>query len=175
MAVATLGSGDEAVELFHLLNPVNKSRTPAGVDRYKCEPYALAGDVYAHPQHAGRGGWSWYTGAAGWLYRAGLESILGLWQHGATFEIDPCIPAAWPAYTIVWRFGSSTYEITVENPQRRCRGVARAEIDGKRVDPRSVPLLDDGGTHAVRVVIGKAVPVSEGAANVKTVARRAQR
>ena len=96
MAMARLGYGDEAVELFHMLNPVNHTRTAADVERYKAEPYVLAGDVFAHPAHAGRAGWTWYTGSAGWMYRAGLESILGLRRRGATFEIDPCIPAAWP-------------------------------------------------------------------------------
>ncbi|HSD33126.1 MAG TPA: glucoamylase family protein, partial [Gemmatimonadales bacterium] len=82
MAVARLGNGDEAVELFHLLNPINHTRSAADVERYKTEPYVMAGDVYAHPAHAGRGGWTWYTGSAGWMYRAGLESILGLKRHG---------------------------------------------------------------------------------------------
>jgi cyclic beta-1,2-glucan synthetase len=160
MAVAALGSGDEAVELFHLLNPINHTRTPAGVERYKAEPYVLAGDVYAHPQHAGRGGWSWYTGAAGWLYRAGLESILGLTSQGATFAIDPCIPAWWPEYTIVWRFGETRYEIAVANPQARCRGVASAQLDGAPVDPNAIPLVDDRAVHAVRVVLGDPAPAS---------------
>ncbi|HEX6201632.1 MAG TPA: carbohydrate-binding protein, partial [Thermoanaerobaculia bacterium] len=154
MAMAATGSGDEAVELFHMLNPINHSRTAADVERYKAEPYVLAGDVYAHPQHAGRAGWSWYTGAAGWLYRAGLESILGLRRRGGTFAVDPCIPTSWPDFRIDWRLGRTRYEIVVTNPRRRCRGVARAELDGTRVDPASIPLLDDGGTHAVRVVLG---------------------
>jgi cellobiose phosphorylase len=96
MAMARLGYGDEAAELFHMLNPANHARTAADVERYKAEPYVLAGDVFAHPSHAGRAGWTWYTGSAGWMYRAGLESILGFRRRGATFEIDPCIPAAWP-------------------------------------------------------------------------------
>jgi cyclic beta-1,2-glucan synthetase len=155
MAVARLGNGDEAVELFHLLNPINHTRSPAGVERYKAEPYVTAGDVYAHPAHVGRGGWTWYTGSAGWLYRAGLESILGLKRHGASFELDPCIPTAWPEYAIVWRFGRSGYEISVANPERRCRGVAKAELDGHPVDPAAIPLVDDGAMHQVRVVVGE--------------------
>jgi cyclic beta-1,2-glucan synthetase len=154
MAMARLGSGDEAVELFHMLNPVNHTRTPADVERYKAEPYVVAGDVSAHPSHAGRGGWSWYTGSAGWMYRAGLESILGLRRRGLSFEIDPCIPASWPEYSIAWRFGKTHYEIVVSNPERRCRGVRSTEIDGAPVDPRSIPLADDGGTHRIRVVLG---------------------
>ncbi len=144
MAVARLGNGDEAVELFHLLNPINHTRSAADVERYKAEPYATAGDVYAHPAHAGRGGWTWYTGSAGWMYRAGLESILGLKRHGASFELDPCIPAVWPDYSIVWRFGRTGY-----------RGIAEAELDGTRVDPAAIPLVDDGATHQVRLVVGE--------------------
>jgi len=155
MAVARLGNGDEAVELFHLLNPINHTRSAADLERYKAEPYATAGDVYAHPAHAGRGGWTWYTGSAGWMYRAGLESILGLKRHGASFELDPCIPAAWPEYSIVWRFGRTGYEISVSNPEHRCRGIAEAELDGHPVDPAAIPLVDDGATHQVRVVVGE--------------------
>jgi cyclic beta-1,2-glucan synthetase len=154
MALARLGSGDEAVELFHMLNPVNHTRTASDVERYQAEPYVVAGDVCAHPAHAGRGGWTWYTGSAGWMYRAGLESILGLRRRGSTFAIDPCIPSSWPEYEIVWRFGRTRYEIAVSNPDRRCRGVAGAELDGRPVDPAAVPLVDDGATHRVSVLLG---------------------
>ncbi|WP_280959879.1 GH36-type glycosyl hydrolase domain-containing protein [Anaeromyxobacter dehalogenans] len=156
MALAKLGSGDEAAELFHMLNPVNHTRTAADVARYRGEPYAVAGDVCAHPEHAGRAGWTWYTGSAGWLYRAGLESILGLRRHGGTFELDPCIPASWPEYGITWRLGATRYEITVANPERRCRGIALAVLDGVAVDPSAFALADDGRTHEVLVVMGAA-------------------
>jgi cyclic beta-1,2-glucan synthetase len=156
MALAKLGCGDEAVELFHGLNPINHARTPADVERYKGEPYALAGDVMSHPEHVGRAGWTWYTGAAGWMYRAGVESILGLRRRGATFEMDPCIPASWPEFTVLWRFGKSRYEIRVSNPDRRCRGIAAAELDGAPADPRAIPLVDDGGTHRVELALGAA-------------------
>jgi cyclic beta-1,2-glucan synthetase len=155
MAMARLGYGDEAVEIFHMLNPANHARTAADIGRYKAEPYVLAGDVFADPAHAGRAGWTWYTGSAGWMYRAGLESILGLRRHGAAFEIDPCIPAAWPAYSIAWRIGTARYAIEVVNPDGRSRGVAHAELDGRAVDPRAVPLADDGGRHQLRVVLGE--------------------
>jgi cyclic beta-1,2-glucan synthetase len=156
MALARLGSGDDAVELFHMLNPINHTRAPADVERYQTEPYVVAGDVCAHASHMGRGGWTWYTGSAGWMYRAGLESILGLRRQGATFTLDPCVPSAWPEYEVVWRCGRTRYEITVVNPERRCRGVARAELDGVTVDAQSIPLADDGGTHRVRVILGTA-------------------
>jgi cyclic beta-1,2-glucan glucanotransferase len=154
MAVAKRGSGDEAVELFHMINPINHARTEGEAERYKTEPYVIAGDVYVHPAHAGRGGWTWYTGAAGWMYRAGLESILGLRRRGSSFELDPCIPSSWSEYEITWRFGASRYEITVANPERRCRGIAEAVLDDKPVDAAAIPLVDDGATHRLRVVLG---------------------
>ena len=156
MALARLGSGDEAAEFFHLLNPVNHARTAADLARYKTEPYVMAGDVYAQAPHAGRGGWSWYTGSAGWMYRAGLESILGLRRRGDTFVIDPCIPSGWPEYQIVWQFLDTRYTITVSNPLRRCRGVATALLDGAPVDAAAIPLVNDGQPHDVSVVLGDA-------------------
>jgi cyclic beta-1,2-glucan glucanotransferase len=157
MALARLGSGDEVAELFHMLNPINHTRTPADVARYQAEPYVVAGDVYGRPPHAGRGGWSWYTGSAAWMYRAGLESMLGLRRRGATFGVDPCIPSSWPEYEITWRFKSSVYQIAVSNPERQCRGVREATLDGMSIDPMAIPLVDDGKTHQVRVVLGGTV------------------
>jgi cyclic beta-1,2-glucan synthetase len=156
MALTRLGSGDEATELFHMLNPVNHTRTGQDAAHYRGEPYVVAGDVCAHPEHAGRAGWTWYTGSAGWMYRAGLESILGLRRHGETFELDPCIPTSWPEYAITWRFGRTRYEISVTNPEGRCRGIDAALLDGVAVDPRAIALVDDGRTHEVRVVLGGA-------------------
>jgi len=155
MAMARLGYGDEAVELFHMLNPANHTRTLADVERYKGEPYVLAGDVFAHPSHAGRAGWTWYTGSAGWMYRAGLEAILGFRRRGATFEIDPCIPAAWPTYSITWCLGATRYSIEVQNPERRSRGVASAVLDGASVDPGAIPLADDSARHHLKIVLGE--------------------
>src|SRR5207249_3185486 len=146
MALARLGSGDEAAEFFHMLNPVNHGRTAADVSRYKAEPYVVAGDVYARPPHAGRGGWSWYTGSAAWLYRAGLETMLGLRRSGATFSIDPCIPSSWPEYEISWRLRRTRYAISVSNPERQCRGVLHATLDDADVDAAAIPIVDDGRT-----------------------------
>jgi cyclic beta-1,2-glucan synthetase len=137
-----------------MLNPINHGRTPADVARYKTEPYVMAGDLYAQAPHAGRGGWSWFTGSAGWMYQAAIGSILGLRRRGATFIIDPCIPSSWPHYRIDWRFLDTRYEITVCNPSRRCRGVARSTLDGMAVDAAAIPLLNDGKTHTVQVVLG---------------------
>lgn len=155
MAIAELGNGDEAVELFHMLNPINHARSMQEVEQYKVEPYVVAADVYAHPSHIGRGGWTWYTGSAGWLYRLGLESILGLVRRGSSFAVDPCIPASWAGYAVTWRVGGTGYAITVANPDRLSRGVAAATLDGQAVDPSAVPLVDDGIIHQVHVVMGK--------------------
>jgi cyclic beta-1,2-glucan synthetase len=155
MALARLGSGDEVGELFHMVNPVNHSRTVADAERYRIEPYVMAGDVYARPPHAGRGGWSWYTGSAGWMYRAGLESILGLTRHGETFALNPCVPSSWPEYRITWETGRCRYEMLVRNPNRVCRGVASATLDGVDVDARHIPILDDGATHVLTIVLGE--------------------
>ena len=154
MAMTRLGNGDEAGELFHMLNPINHTRTAADVERYGVEPYVVAGDVYAHPAHAGRGGWTWYTGSAGWMHRAGLESILGLRRQASTFEMDPCIPSSWSEYAISWRFGRTRYEIVVTNPVHRCRGIVEARLDGALVDTRAIPLVDDGATHRVQLLLG---------------------
>ena len=154
MAIAALGNGDEAVELFHMLNPINHARSPQEVERYKVEPYVVAADVYAHPLHIGRGGWTWYTGSAGWLYRLGLESILGLARRGSTLAVDPCIPTAWPGFAVTLRLGAARYDITVLNPDRQSRGISRATLDGRAVDPAAVPLVDDG-LHQVHIVMGR--------------------
>jgi cyclic beta-1,2-glucan synthetase len=164
IALARLGLGDEAMELFHMINPTNHMRTAEDVERYRAEPYAVAADVYAHPMHVGRGGWTWYTGSAGWMYRAAVEGLLGLRRRETTFSIDPCIPAIWPMYSIEWRVGRTHYRIVVTNPHRRCRGVHSATIDGASVDPREIPIVDDGGTHDVAIELGApselAVPAS---------------
>ena len=156
IAFAVLGDGDKAAELFRMLNPINRSNTRAGVQRYKVEPYVAVGDVYSQPPHVGRGGWTWYTGSAGWLHRAGLEWILGFRLRGKTLSIDPCIPQEWPSYTIRFRYHSTVYRIAVENPQHVSRGVALIELDGKSLPLSSnIPLADDGLEHQVRVVLGK--------------------
>jgi len=156
MALAQLGSGDECGELFHMLNPINHTRTAADVERYKAEPYVVAGDVFARAPHAGRGGWSWYTGSAAWLYRAGLETILGLRRSGDTFSVKPCIPSSWPQYEIAWRVQHTRYVITVTNPDRLCRGVLEASLDDVAIDATAIPLVEDGRTHHVRIVLGRA-------------------
>jgi cyclic beta-1,2-glucan synthetase len=155
MAIARLGSGDEAVELFHMLNPINHTRSRQDVERYKVEPFVVAADVYTHPMHMGRGGWTWYTGSAAWMYRLGIESILGLQLRGESFRVVPCVPASWPHYRMRFRHRSTTYEIEVENPHRRNRGVEKIELDGVVLEEAGIALEDDGQVHRVRVVMGE--------------------
>ncbi|HEX6212456.1 MAG TPA: carbohydrate-binding protein, partial [Methylomirabilota bacterium] len=154
IALARLGLGDEAMELFHMINPLNHTRTPGDVERYRTEPYAVAADVYAHPMHVGRGGWTWYTGSAGWMYQAAVEGLLGVRRQGSTFSVAPSIPAIWPRYSLEWRVGRTRYHITVTNPEHQSLGVQSAELDGTPVDPDAIPILDDGATHDVAVVLG---------------------
>jgi len=154
IALAQLGLGDEAMELFHMVNPINHTRTPEGIEQYRAEPYAVAADVYTHPTHTGRGGWTWYTGSAGWMYQAAVEGLLGLRRAGATFSIAPCIPARWPGFSIRWTMGPTRYHITVVNPDHRCRGVRSVELDGAAVDPDAIPVLDDGQGHDLVVQLG---------------------
>jgi cyclic beta-1,2-glucan synthetase len=155
IAYAMLGDGDRAGELFTLLNPINHSSTRAGLHRYRVEPYVAAGDVYAVPPHTGRGGWSWYTGSAAWMYRAGLESILGFQLRGDRLLIDPCIPRSWREFEINYRRGATRYHIKVENPHGVCRGVASVEIDGKLQPAAEIVLSGDGQLHNVRVVLDR--------------------
>jgi cyclic beta-1,2-glucan synthetase len=156
LAFAALGDGDKAGELFSILNPINHASTRAGVYRYRVEPYVMAADVYTEPPHVGRGGWTWYTGSAGWMYQAGVEWILGFRLRGTRLLLDPCMPRAWPGYEINFRYHSATYQIVVENPQGVSRGVASTELDGRALASGDalIPLSDDGGTHRVRVILG---------------------
>ncbi|APP82901.1 GH36-type glycosyl hydrolase domain-containing protein [Xanthomonas hortorum pv. vitians] len=146
MAFAHLGDSARAWQLASMINPIHHARDAAGVQRYKAEPYVLAADVYAVAPHAGRGGWSWYTGAAGWMYRLLTESLLGLQRHGERMHIVPCIPASWPEYQLRYRFGSSTYVIDVT---QRPGVEARLEIDGVMQAELAFTLIDDGAVHAV--------------------------
>ena len=154
-AFAELGDGDEAVRLFRLLNPIHHASNREEVRSYKVEPYVVAADIYSEPPHVGRGGWTWYTGAAAWLHRAGLEWILGIRKRGSELSIDPCIPRQWKGFEVTYRHGGATYHISVRNPNAVCRGVTRVTLDGARLPADAlVPLSSVGGEHQVEVVLG---------------------
>jgi len=156
IAFAMLGDGDKAGELFAMLNPINHASTRDAIYRYKVEPYVVCADLCSTSPHVGRGGWTWYTGSAGWLYRAGLESILGFHKQGTALLIDPCIPGDWPGFGITFRYHATRYEINVENPAGVCRGVVTAELDGAALpgNQARIALTDDGTIHRVRIVLG---------------------
>ena len=157
-AYAALGKGDKAGELFSLLNPIHHADSAAAMQRYRVEPYVVAADIYSVAPHVGRGGWTWYTGAAGWLYRAGIEAILGFHLLGERLLIAPCIPAHWPRLDLVFRYRSARYEIAIENPDAVCSGVCKVTVDGEpQRDPTApVALKDDGASHRLRVILGPA-------------------
>ncbi len=154
LATALLGDGTRAVSQFDILNPVNHARTPQEVARYKVEPYVVAADVYGEPPHTGRGGWTWYTGSASWLYRVALEGILGFRLHGDTLTLDPHISRDWPGFEIEYRHRSATYRIAVDNAARVEGGVKEVTVDGQVQEDRVIRLADDGRAHEVRVVLG---------------------
>jgi cyclic beta-1,2-glucan synthetase len=157
IAFAMQGNGDKAGELLAMLNPIHHAADPTGMRRYRVEPYVICADVYSVPPHVGRGGWTWYTGSAGWMYRAALEWLLGFRVQGANLALSPCIPHDWPGFEIAFRYKSSRYEISVDNPLGVCRGILAAKLDGKMLpaDQRSlIPLVDDGQVHHLSVVLG---------------------
>jgi cellobiose phosphorylase len=154
LATALQGDGDRAVELWNLINPVYHATTPAEVQQYKVEPYVVCADIYGAAPHTGRGGWTWYTGSASWLYRVALEAILGFRLEGNALRFAPCVPKAWPGYEVRYRHGTATYRIRVDNAAGRGQGVRTIRCDGQVIAGKVVTLADDGRTHTVEVELG---------------------
>lgn len=155
MAWARLGEGDRALRLLRMLNPINHANDPDRSRRYAVEPYVVAADVYNLEGAVGRGGWTWYTGSAAWMYRVILEELLGLKVRGTVLELAPVIPRDWEGFKIQYRHGDAIYEIQVENPDRVGSGVAWVDLDGRRLESREIPLERGTGTHTVRVRMGR--------------------
>ncbi|MEO5561755.1 MAG: glycosyl transferase family 36 [Dokdonella sp.] len=159
-AWARLGDGERGGALFDILNPILHADSAEAIDRYKVEPYVSCADVYSVAPHVGRGGWTWYSGSAAWLYRAGLEALLGFQLHGDRLRIDPCIPSHWDGFQLIYKRRGQTdvsteYEICVENPRHACRGVSSLALDGAALAPAdAIVLVDDGNTHTLRIVLG---------------------
>jgi cellobiose phosphorylase len=154
LATALLGHCQRAVELFDLLNPVRHAASRDGVERYKVEPYVVSADVYGVAPHTGRGGWTWYTGSASWLYRVGLEAILGFHLRGTRLELHPCVPPGWSGYEITYRHRSATYHVVVENSRGSGRRVRGLSVDGRAMSESVVELADDGRRHEVWIALG---------------------
>jgi cellobiose phosphorylase len=154
LATALQGRGDLALELWNLINPVYHATTAEEVQHYKVEPYVACADVYGALPHTGRGGWTWYTGSAAWLYRVGLEAILGFRLRGTRLEFDPCVPIGWPGYEITYSYRSTTYHFVIENSEGSGRGVREVTFDGLTLQERVVELSDDGRQHEVKISLG---------------------
>jgi cyclic beta-1,2-glucan synthetase len=153
-AFALLGDGDRAAAVLRTIDPLYRTATPEGVERYRVEPYVVAGDIAGAPPHTGRGGWTWYTGAAAWTHRLIVEALLGLRREAGMLEIDPCIPRSWPGFRATLRVGGAVWRVEVENPEGVSRGVVEVRVDGEPVDGARIALIDDGGEHDVEIRMG---------------------
>ena len=154
-AFAMLGNGDRAGELFSMLNPINHARSRTAANRYRVEPYVACGDVYSMPPNVGRGGWTWYSGSAAWMYRVAIEYMLGIHLQGDMLRVEPVIPRSWPQFEATVRHGDATYEILVENPDRCCSGIASLSLDGVALQAGPIPMTRDAGIHRVKIVLGE--------------------
>ncbi len=162
MAFARLGDGNKAWEYFNMLNPVNHARTPIEIMQYKAEPYVVCADVYANPQHMGRGGWSWYTGSSGWFYKVATEEILGLKRRADKLFVEPCIPNSWKEFEVWYRFGSAHYHITVKNDEDMCKGKSIYTSSDTDITGNCIALCDDGKKHHIEVKISNKSEVLTG-------------
>lgn len=144
IAFALLGDGNKALEMFDLINPINHTNTIEECSIYKTEPYVLAADVYGEPPFVGRGGWTWYTGAASWMYKAGIENILGFKKNGDQLIIEPCISKQWPEFSIKYKYMDTFYDIKVINSQGK---------NDKNIDKNVIDLVNDKEIHNVEIVI----------------------
>ena len=159
-AQAMLGQGDRAHELLSFVNPIHRTARPERVEQYRLEPFAVAADIYSAPEHIGRGGWSWYTGAAGWMYRIILEHILGITREGDWLRISPCVPKGWREFSVIMRLSGSEYRIEVENLEGVSTGVQLLTLDGEAMDGGRVPFQPNAGLRVVRLVLGAHAPAA---------------
>jgi cellobiose phosphorylase len=162
MAFAAMGDTEKTWELIRMINPVNHGSDKEGVKEYKVEPYVMAADVYGVPLHKGRGGWTWYTGSAGWMYQLILESFIGLKKTGNILHLDPRVPAEWEQFSVTYRYEDTVYNITCK---KYVSGNAQQGIllDGRRVEGDMLTLVNDNAPHTVEWWYGaKKITVSEG-------------
>ena len=154
MAYSIMKNSDMAWKLFNMLNPINHANTMMEASRYKVEPYVMAADVYAVPPHTGRGGWTWYTGASGWMYNVGMQQILGFKKKADRIVIEPCIPRDWPEYNIRYRHNKNTiYNIIVRNQNRSGNAKAEIILDGRKLEGNEIRLAEDGAEHTAGVIL----------------------
>jgi len=154
-AFAIMGEGKQAAALFDLLNPIFQTDTEEKAAHYRVEPYVICADIYSKAPFVRRGGWTWYTGSAAWMYRLGLEAILGFTKKGDALSIEPVIPPSWDGFTIRYQWGESLYLIEITNPEHVAHGVRQVTLDGHTLIDRSIPLVNDKQEHRVVVLMGK--------------------
>lgn len=147
-ALAELAEADRAMEIFNLINPIHHAQTPPERDQYQVEPYVVAADVYGVSPHVGRGGWTWYTGSASWMYRVCVESLLGFQLQGDRLRIEPVVPATWPKFEMTWKWKRTTYHIVVHRPGAKS-AARNVVVDGQTRENGEIKLVDDGGVHQV--------------------------
>jgi len=153
-AFAALGDGDQAEALFRLINPIYRADSSTKADHYKVEPYVIAADVYGVAPHVGRGGWTWYTGSSGWMYRLGVEALLGLRRSAEAFWLEPRIPKAWPGYTLTYQVGQTRYRIEVQQTADLPAGAQEVTLNGTPCADHKVKWQDDGEAHQVLIRLG---------------------
>lgn len=153
IAEAILGFGDKAAEYFRMINPIEHTKTKEAVNRYKVEPYVIAADVYGVGNLTGRGGWTWYTGSSSWMYKAGIEYILGLKILDEVLSIKPVIPSSWKEYQIRYEYKSSVYNIKVKNPNGKNTGVEKFILNGQEIEEKIVKLIDNGRINEIEVIM----------------------
>ena len=160
MAFALMGESERAWELFRLLNPIHHGRTAKQIAIYKVEPYVVAADVYGVAPHTGRGGWTWYTGSAGWMYRLLIETLLGVNLEGDQLRLTPRLPKSWKTYTIHYRYHQTVYHITITRLAVDCGKPHRLSLDGKELSSETVPLVNDRREHTVGFTVSSSMPVT---------------
>lgn len=148
-----LGFGDKATEYFRIINPIEHAKTKEAVGRYKVEPYVVAADVYGVGNLAGRGGWTWYTGSSSWLYKAGIEYILGLKIFDGVLSIKPAITSNWKEYSIRYEYKTSVYNIKVKNPNGKNTGVEKFIVNGQEIEEKKIKLIDNGKMNEIEVIL----------------------
>jgi cellobiose phosphorylase len=151
MAFAELQNKEKTWELLQMINPINHGSTVENIATYKVEPYVMAADIYAEPMHLGRGGWTWYTGSAGWMYQLIIESFLGMKRKGNVLTFNPCIPKTWGSFTIRYQFMDTSYHITVLQDNNQTP--MEVFVDGIVQPDKNILLINDGKEHAVKVML----------------------
>lgn len=152
MAYANLDDGDTAHQFFSIINPINHSLNPSDTQKYKVEPYVIAADIYAVAPHIGRGGWTWYTGSASWMYRSAIESILGFELSGKILRLRPKIPKSWSQFEMIYRRKNTQYQIIVQNcDQNGPQLIPTLKLDGTILENQEIVLVDDGMRHLIQL------------------------